>query len=334
MVQLLKVHGSQNCFFILDQTKLKQELSDDELRQLTTQITNQETGLLGGADGVLVVNHPIRKGAVAQMRVINADGSEASMCGNGLRTVARYVAERDHLTDFKVDTMNAGLQVRKEADFADHVPAFAVEISPVRFNKEALPFDHLGHDRLLGTMVPELAPQLTFSAIAVPNPHLISFVSQKVIEGPLLGKLGPYLNGDNPYFSDGVNINFAQILGPNKLFVRTFERGVGFTNACGTGMSATTLAFVLLHGDQAAFDEPVTVYNPGGMVKTIAHFTDGRYWVELVGNATFTHQITVAEEALHRGQVTADNSQVSSTGEQEAYEQFIQDLPTFNLSVK
>lgn len=333
MAQLLKVHGSQNSFFILDQTKLAQELNDHELQQLAQQITNHQTGLLGGADGVLVVNRPTRKGAVAQMRVINADGSEASMCGNGLRTVARYVAERDHLSNFKVDTMNSSLQVRQEEAFADGVPAFAVEISPVRFNKEALPFDNLGHDRLLGTMVPELAPQLTFSAIAVPNPHLISFVSQKVIEGPLLGQLGPYLNGDNPYFSDGVNVNFAQILGPNKLFVRTFERGVGFTNACGTGMSATTLAFVLLHHDQAAFGEPITVYNPGGLVKTIAHFANGRYWVELIGNATFTHQIDVPEEALHSAGVTAANSQVTATGEQEAYEQFIKSLPSFNLSV-
>ena len=116
MTELLKVHGSQNCFFILDQTKLQQELTDDELVVLARQITSEEHGLLDGADGVLVVNHPVREGATAQMRVINADGSEASMCGNGLRTVARYVAERDNLEDFKVDTMDASLRVRKQPD--------------------------------------------------------------------------------------------------------------------------------------------------------------------------------------------------------------------------
>lgn len=334
MAELLKVHGSQNSFFILDQTKLQTELTDPELRQLAQQVTNRQTGLLAGADGLLFVNHPTRDGATAEMRVINADGSEASMCGNGLRTVARYIAERDHLDTFKVDTMDSSLQVRREKDFAPNVPAFAVEISPVRFNKEALPFDNLGHDRLLGTPVPELAPQLTFSALAVPNPHLIAFVSQAVIEGPLLGELGPYLNGNNPYFSDGVNINFAQILGPNKLFVRTYERGVGFTNACGTGMSATTLAFVLLHGSQASFGEPITVYNPGGMVKTIVHYQNRRYWVELIGNATFTHRIKVDETALHQAMVTANNAEITATGEQAAYEQFINQLPTFNLSQK
>ena len=154
MPTLLKVHGSQNQFFILDQTSLDQPLTDPELRQLTRHITDPQTGLLGGADGVLVVDKPFRDGSQAQMRVINADGSEATMCGNGLRTVARYVSSRDYLDQFKVDTIDASLRVRKQDDLAAGVPAFAVEISPVRFNKEALPFDNLGHDRLLATPAP------------------------------------------------------------------------------------------------------------------------------------------------------------------------------------
>lgn len=93
MTELLKVHGSQNQFFILDQTTLEQPLTDAELQTLAPRITNPQTGLLGGADGILVVNQPTKAEALAQMRVINADGSEASMCGNGLRTVARYLAE-------------------------------------------------------------------------------------------------------------------------------------------------------------------------------------------------------------------------------------------------
>ena len=148
-----------------------------------------------------------------------------------------------------------------------------------------------------------------------------------------MGELGSYLNGANPYFSDGVNVNFAQILGPQKLFVRTYERGVGFTNACGTGMSATSLAFALLHPASAAFDEAITVYNPGGMVKTSVHFADHRYWIELIGNATFTHQLEIAENLLHQGRVTAHDAQVTATGEQEAYQNFIHQLPHFNLSV-
>ena len=331
MPTLLKVHGSQNQFFILDQTTLDQPLTDPELRQLTRQLTNPKTGLLGGADGVLVVDQPFRPGAQAQMRVINADGSEATMCGNGLRTVARYVAQRDHLDQFKVDTKDASLRVRKQDDLASGVPAFAVEISPVRFAKAALPFDNLGHDRLLDTPAPEIWPRLRFSAIAVPNPHLISFVDRPALQDDVLGVIGHRLNGKNPYFSDGVNVNFAHILGPNQLFVRTYERGVGFTNACGTGMSATSLAFVLLHPEAADFDQPIEAFNPGGKVRTIVHVQDQEYWIELIGNATFTHEITVDETALHQAAVRADACQITATGEHAAYQAFVDQLPQLGL---
>ncbi|MGN1279056.1 MAG: diaminopimelate epimerase [Limosilactobacillus sp.] len=331
MPTLLKVHGSMNQFFILDQTRLQQPLTDPELRQLAQQLTNPQTGLLDGADGLLVVDKPFRPGAQAQMRVINADGSEATMCGNGLRTVARYVASRDHLDQFKVDTVDASLRVRKQDSLADGVPAFAVEISPVRFNKEALPFNNLGHDRLLNTLSPEIWPQLRFSAIAVPNPHLISFVDRPALQDDVLGVIGRRLNGENPYFGDGVNVNFAHILGQNQLFVRTYERGVGFTNACGTGMSATSLTFALLHPTQASFDQPITVFNPGGMVRTIVHYQDSEYWIELIGNATFTHRIAVDEDALHHATVRAANCQITATGEQEAYQAFVDQLPQLDL---
>lgn len=331
MPTLLKVHGSQNQFFILDQTTLKQPLTDPELRQLTQQLTDPQTGLLGGADGVLVVDKPFRSGSQAQMRVINADGSEATMCGNGLRTVARYVANRDHLNQFRVDTKDASLRVRKQDDLAAGVPAFAVEISPVRFAKDTLPFDNLGHDRLLDTPAPEIWPRLRFSAIAVPNPHLISFVDRPALQDNVLGVIGRRLNGENPYFSDGVNVNFAHILGHNQLFVRTYERGVGFTNACGTGMSATSLAFVLLHPADADFDHPIEVFNPGGKVRTIVHYQDQEYWIELIGNATFTHKIRVAEPALHQATVQAANCQITVTGEQKAYQAFVNQLPQLNL---
>lgn len=330
MVQLLKVHGSLNAFFILDQTKLTSPLSDEELVAFTKKITDPANGILNGADGVLVVNQPTRPGAVAEMRVINADGSEASMCGNGLRTVARYVAGRDKLTDFRIDTMNASLRVRKHEDFASGVPAFAVEISPVKFDNTALPYKNLGHQRLIDTLVPELLPGLRFTSIAVPNPHLISFVSKEELASDDLGELGTRLNSKNPYFIDGVNVNFAHILGHNELFVRTFERGVGFTNACGTGMSATSLAFALTHPNQATFEQPINVYNPGGMVRTIVHHQHGQYWIELIGNATFTHTLEISENALHQ----ADLEQITNikeTGEQSHYQEFVDHLPKINL---
>lgn len=327
MAQLLKVHGSQNQFFILDQTTLDKQLSQDEFVRLAKKITDPKKGLLHGADGLLLVNKSEHPGVTAQMRVINADGSEASMCGNGIRTVARYVAEKTGQDKFKIETMKADLRVAQHDELAPGVPAFAAEISPVTFNRESLPFENLGHERIIDEYVPELVPKLKFTSLAVPNPHLVSFMDEETLTSPLLGNLGKFLNGKNPYYTDGVNVNFAKILDRNKLFVRTFERGVGFTNACGTGMSATTLAFALTHPDMADFDQPITVFNPGGMVKTVLHHEDHDYWIELIGNATVTHKIDVDEALLHSGDVNADNVQVTETDEQAAYQKFVDELP-------
>lgn len=328
MVNLLKVHGSQNHFFILDQTELFNPLTDSELRAFTQKITDPSIGILNGADGVLAINEPTRKNALAQMRVINADGSEASMCGNGLRTVARYLSEKFNKDNFLVDTMNANLQVRKEKDFAENVPAFAVEISPVSFNKEAVPFENLGHNRLIDTLVPEIYPGLRFTSMAVPNPQLVSFVNEEQITGPILGIVGEKLNSENPYFTDGVNVNFAQIIDKNKIFVRTFERGVGFTNACGTGMSATSLALLLTHPDDVDMDKTIDVYNPGGMVRTKLHYENNKYWIELIGNATFTDKIEISEDDLRHAKFS--NITCQETGEQSAYKKFVDNLPKFN----
>lgn len=327
MAQLLKVHGSQNHFFILDQTTLKKPLSDAELAALSRQLNNPQTGILNGADGILVVNHSDHPGVAAQMRVINADGSEALMCGNGIRTVARYVSEKTGKTSFKIATLKTDLQVSRQDDLADGVPAYAAEISPVTFNRESLPFDQLGSQRLIDDLVPEFTPGLRFTALAVPNPHLISFMDKEQLAGPLLGELGKRLNDPNPYFYEGVNVTFGTVLGHNQIFARTYERGVGFTNACGTGMSATSLALALTHPEAVDFDQKIDVFNPGGKVQTVLHFEHGRYWVELIGNATFMDKIDVDEDALHHAQVTPDNVTVHETGEQAAYLDFVKHLP-------
>lgn len=327
MVQLRKVHGSENHFFLLDQTTLDQQLNNAELSALAQQITNPQTGILDGADGVLVVNSSSHENVLGQMRVINADGSEASMCGNGLRTVSRYLAEKNHANQFKVETLTADLQVSRQNDLAPEVPAFSVEISPVRFNPADFPFTNLGNDALIDQPVPALAPGLNFTAIAVPNPHLISFVDETTMNSDVLGELGARLNGVNDYFPDGVNVSFAQILGKNQLFVRTYERGVGFTNACGTGMSATSLAFAMVHPNLGEFDHTITVYNPGGLVKTQVHQADDRYWIDLTGNATETNLIDVDEADLHNANVTTETASIQQTTEEAAYQQFVDQLP-------
>ncbi|MFC6180111.1 diaminopimelate epimerase [Lactiplantibacillus daowaiensis] len=329
-VKMIKVHGSGNDFYLLDQTQFPEPLTDAGLKQLAINICKRDgAGLFEGADGVLVVDKSEHPGALGRMRVINADGTEASMCGNGLRTVARYLGTQNSRDAFRVQTMYADLKVQAVADFAEHVPAFSVEISPVSFDAQTLGM-HANHEAatIINEKIPALSDTLKFSAVAVPNPHLITFVDHETLMGPELGRIGKWMNdGQNSIFPDGVNVSFVEVLGQNSIFVRTFERGVGFTNACGTAMSASSLMYVLLHQESTDFNQEIHVTNPGGMVKTVVHQgADEEYWMELIGNATFVKIVTLPlEEAL-----AADYSQasVTVTGEQTAYENFVETLTT------
>ena len=327
MIQLQKVHGSQNKFFLLDQTQFQTPLSKGELVNLTQQITKPESGLLNGADGLLVVSNSDHAQTLGKMEVINADGSFASMCGNGLRTVGRYLAQKYHKETFKVETMQSDLRVSCKPDWAQDVKAVSVEISPVSFQESDLPFTNLGATELINQKVPEFAPNLKFSAVAVPNPHLISLVPNNILQSNLLEKLGTRLNQKNPYFPDGVNVSFAQVLNTHHLFVRTFERGVGFTNACGTGMSAASLVYALTCPQEHLFGQLLTISNPGGFVQTKVHRTAHSYWIELIGNATITHYVDVTESELHAKQLDFSNFKITSTTENEAYQKF---MATYN----
>ncbi|WP_461213950.1 diaminopimelate epimerase [Lacticaseibacillus sp. GG6-2] len=324
MAELLKVHGSENHFFLLDQTTLTTPLPDATLIALAKRLCDRQEGLTGGADGLLVVSAGAQ--AAGRMTVINADGTYAKMCGNGLRTVSRYLSEKTGQDEFSVQTAEASLKVHRAAQLAEGVPAYGVEISPVSFAADALPFAQLGHDEIIDQVLPEIHPSLRFTAIAVPNPHLIAFVDAAELNGDAIEAIGKRLNAPNPYFPEGVNVTFATIMRENTIFARTYERGVGFTNACGTGMSATSLALVLTHPEVASRDVPITVYNPGGMVQTIVHQeASGRYWIELIGNASVIAKITVPESTLATGDFTG--ATVTDTGEQAQYASFVSDLP-------
>ncbi|MCB5954642.1 diaminopimelate epimerase [Enterococcus sp. CWB-B31] len=318
-VTLQKVHGSENDFFILDEIDLPEPLVHTEVDQLRKSLCDRNNGLLGGADGILFVGKVNKGTSLAKMRVINSDGSEASMCGNGLRTVARYLTEKYNQEYFTVETMFAELKVGRTDDFSKDVPAYQVEISPVSFEKEAVPMNY-SQQTVIDEIIPELSKTIKFSVVSVPNPHMIAFVDHEELENGELERIAAYVNGTNPIFPDGINVSFVEILRENELFVRTFERGVGLTSACGTAMCASSLMYTLLY--TKIFYQRITVRNAGGLVKTVVHEnSDGGYWMELIGNATITHYIKGSiADFMYRD---FEKLMIEETREQEAYKEFL-----------
>lgn len=287
-IELIKCHGSSNDFLLIDEWTNGYSFSEEDRRDLSIALCNRESSL--GADGILFVMESGR--ADAKMRIFNSDGSEASMCGNGLRCLGRYVCELLKKDEIVVETMKADLQVTKDEELYDEVPTYRVEISPVLFELSSLPMHIEGKDTLLNELVPALSDSIAFSAAAVPNPHLIAIVNEEQIASDEQKQIAQKLNGPNDICPDGVNVSFVHPIEPGKIYVRTFERGVGFTNACGTAMSASSLITCLLEKNQ--LEETIEVYNNGGKVRCVAHRkADGGYWIDLIGNATYLYEAAV-----------------------------------------
>ncbi|MBF2628233.1 diaminopimelate epimerase [Listeria marthii] len=321
-IHFTKVHGSQNDFFIVDEEENQiTAWSDAERADFAIKLCDRNHSL-GGADGILYVTKSKQVGPIGRMQVVNSDGSVASMCGNGLRTVARYLLEKNELSEAEVETMKATLDVKKATSLGFDIPTYQVEISPVKFTQESLPMD-VGVEKLFNQVVPELDAELAFSAVSVPNPHLITFVDQAVLDSDKQEKLASYLNSGNPYFPDGVNVSFVKRLRDDAIYVRTFERGVGFTNACGTAMSACSLIKKMLDND--TFETPLNVYNDGGRVQVTAKKDEtGEISLQLIGNATF----------VSNGSVRYDNDIVTeltneATLEQAKYQALVKEVKEF-----
>ncbi len=305
----LKVHGSGNTFYLYNSNN-ENEFDWVHLTQWLCQKDND-----GGADGLLLVLPTIK--ADAKMRVINADGSEASMCGNGLRTVARFVCEKLNKDEAIIETMKANLHVKKEASIFQSIPTYAVEISPVSFDLNSLPMNYKNQTEIRHQIIEEFSPTIKFTAVSVPNPHLIGIVDAQYIEDPShQRKLAEFLNSKNQFCTDGVNVSYVYPMKNDTIFVRTFERGVGFTNACGTAMTASALVSKLTG---IVDTELVTVYNPGGFVKCEVKHENENYQLTLIGNATVIAEYTIEIEQNNYKFLNRQN-----TEEQKLYENCIE----------
>lgn len=282
-IDLIKGHGSGNDFLLIDEISNDYAFTEEDRANLAKNLCNRDFEL--GADGILFIMKS--EHADGRMRVFNADGSEASMCGNGLRLVARYICELKGINQAVIETMKANLKVRKQEDIFPHVHTYQVEISPVMFELKALPLN-LNKPTLFNERIKELSDELRFTALAVPNPHLISMVETDQLENNLQKRLSEKVNGPNDLFPDGVNVSFVKPLERGSIYVRTFERGVGFTNACGTAMSASSLVTCLT--DLNDFEKDINVYNNGGKVQCVVHKMEDTYTIDLIGNATYLYR--------------------------------------------
>jgi diaminopimelate epimerase len=234
-MQFTKMHGAGNDYVYVD---CFAQPVPDRLPELAQRIADRRFGV--GGDGMILIRPSQR--ADARMQMFNADGSEAEMCGNGIRCVAKYVYDhgicrRDEL---RIETGTGVLAVRVETD-GGLVRQVRVDMGEPILDAAAIP------TTLPGTPIADVplevaGRRVTVTSVSMGNPHCVIFVPEATDE--LVLGLGPQIETD-PHFPARVNVEFVEVLGPGEVRQRTWERGSGETWACGTGASAVCVAGVL-----------------------------------------------------------------------------------------
>ncbi|MDD3801411.1 MAG: diaminopimelate epimerase [Desulfuromonas thiophila] len=232
-MRFVKMQGIGNDYVYID--GFDQRIEQPE--RLAPRVSDRHFGI--GGDGlILILPSQI---ADARMRVFNADGSEAQMCGNGIRCVAKYLYEARRLQrrELTIETAAGLRQLQLRTDAADRVVQVSVDMGAPRFRRSALPMTGPPDEQALGVRL-ELADQ-AFEAycLSMGNPHCVIFVPD--VAAVPLALWGPQIE-THAWFPERINVEFVQVLSPEAVRQRTWERGAGETLACGTGASAVTVA--------------------------------------------------------------------------------------------
>lgn len=219
LVPFAKYSGCGNDFLLIDNRTLQLPPIIKGIQHLC----HRQHGI--GADGLIFLEKPKHHEAAYRMRIFNADGSEAEMCGNGLRCLARHIStlENSH-ESFMIETMHQCMRISFNKENAliniSMPPPNAISLKKITINE---------HELLL-------------HCLNTGVPHAVLFTDD--IENETLFSLAPSIRFHQEFQPHGTNVNFAKILPDQSVSIRTYERGVeGETLACGTGATATAVAF-------------------------------------------------------------------------------------------
>lgn len=234
-MKFTKMHGAGNDYVYVNCFVEQLPLPAD---QLAVQIADRRFGV--GGDGLILIQPSSI--ADARMRMFNADGSEAEMCGNGIRCVAKYVFDHGlcQRETLRIETGNGVLELRLQTE-AGRVTAVTVDMGEPRLQPEQIP-TLLPGPTIVDHPFEVAGTTLQVTTVSMGNPHCVIFVP-KATDDLVLG-VGPHIERD-PRFPKRTNVEFVEVLSRGEVRQRTWERGSGETWACGTGASAVCVAAVL-----------------------------------------------------------------------------------------
>ena len=266
-MKFTKMHGLGNDYIYVDCTENKNKIDTPE--ELSKRISDRHFGI--GSDGLILIKNSDK--CDFKMQMFNADGSEAEMCGNGIRCVGKYVYDfgltnKDKIT---VET-KAGVKILKLNIENKKVKTVTVDMGKPILDKKEVPF--ISDSKFVELKV--LDREFIFTPVSMGNPHAITFINN--LDTFDIDKYGKIVESDK-HFPNKTNVEFVEILDKNHIKMRVYERGTGETLACGTGASASVVASVLNN----LTDRTVNVKLLGGSLN-INYNEDGH--VYMTGEAT------------------------------------------------
>ena len=250
-----KMHGIGNDFPIIDESK-KEVISETDKAEACRFLCHRHFGV--GGDGVLFVT----PSDVADIgyRMFNPDGSEAEMCGNGIRCFGDFVYRKGILKQEKMTVeTKSGIKTIEITLENDEPVLFKVDMGTSTFKTPEIPMVS-DENEFLDAPLEVLDTTFNTTAISVGNPHAIIFVDN--VDEIDIDKYGPAIEA-HEVFPEKINVHFVEVISKNEGKMITWERGAGVTLACGTGATSTAISGFKL----GLFDSEVLLHLPGGDLK-------------------------------------------------------------------
>ena len=234
-IKFTKMHGAGNDYIYIDATKS----CPDNLPELAIKMSDVHFGI--GSDGLVAILPS--EVADFRMRMFNSDGSEAEMCGNATRCIAKYVYERG-LTDKTQITLETlgGIKILHINQKEGAVESVTVDMGEPILTPAEIPVISRNSDRKVSERETVGGREYIITAVSMGNPHAVIFTDE-ITDSQVLGE-GPVLEVAD-IFPRKANIEFARVLNRGLIEMRVWERGTGETFACGTGACATAVAAAL-----------------------------------------------------------------------------------------
>ncbi len=275
MLTFSKMHGIGNDYIYIN--CFQEKVSDPE--KLSVFLSDVRFGV--GSDGLVLIL-PSDK-ADFRMRIFNADGSEAMMCGNATRCIGKYVYDMGMTTKTEISLeTNSGIKYLTLYPGADgKIESVKVDMGKAILVPKEIPVDS-PLDRFIAQQVTVDGTEYAMTCVSMGNPHAVVFLPE--IDSLDLEKIGPSFE-HHPLFPDRVNTEFVRVIDAHTLQMRVWERGSGETFACGTGTCATVVAAVL--NGYCKKEEEILVHLRGGDLRIIYHEDDT---VTMIGPATYVFE--------------------------------------------